>query len=142
MSTSKTSFVEFHDSRVVGICQGLGEISIHLAHAYVYEFEATPFEEPGIGLSQKARLLLTGVSESSIPNLDIQDEGDFVDIWRGTIWVNEEPNLNVIELPLNIQSAKIRIELRFNDGEEFHASCTGISYEGLSEPTFVERYRA
>ena len=142
MSTSKKYFVEFHDSQIGGIVQCAGEISIQLSHAYVYEFDVAPFEEPGNGLSQKARLHLTGVLEATIPDLLIEDEEDSVDIWTGTIWVNGEPIQDVFELPLKIQSANIRLELHFNAGEVFQASCTGITYEGLSEPTFVERYRA
>ncbi|MDP1833274.1 MAG: hypothetical protein Q8K67_14555 [Geothrix sp.] len=135
------TFAEFHDSQIRTISRHGDEIVVELPYVYLYLFEGTPFQEPGTGCGQIGRLVFTGVQSSEIPDLPLEHDDDTFDIWRGSIWVNDEHINGVFEIPLDIQSSNVRAEIQFNLGATFKVSCTGISYSGLSEPRFIERYR-
>ena len=113
-----------------------------LPHVYVYEFDDIPFREPGTGNSQAARMIFQGVSSAQIPLISPEDPDDAFDIWRGDIWVNGQQLNGVFEIPFEVKDSVIRVEIHLNCGLTFKATCTSISYFGLSDLSFVERYRA
>ncbi|HXC15813.1 MAG TPA: hypothetical protein VNV60_00065 [Holophagaceae bacterium] len=135
------TFAEFHDSRVKAISQHGNEVAIEFPHMYLYLFEGEPFQEPGAGYSQMGRLVFWGVQSVEVPELPNEGKDDSNYVWEGSIWVNGHQLNGVFEVPLEVQSTRIDAEIRFNQGQVFKVSCSGVSYSGLSDPRFIERYR-
>jgi hypothetical protein len=135
------AFAEFHDSTVKSISRNGEEVVIEFPHVYLYLFDGEPFQQPGTGNSQVGRLVFSGVTSAEIPDLHPDDPDDEFDVWTGTIWVDGKEIRNVFEIPCSLRSQNILAEILFNTGQVFKVSCTGITYTGLNEPQFIERYR-
>jgi len=136
------TFAEFHDSRVRTISILGDEIIIEFPFVYLYLFEGAPFQEPGSGCGQIGRMVFSGVISSEIPHLQAEDETDDFDVWSGSIGVNGQSLNGVFELPLKVEASEVKAQIEFNSGAIFKVSCTGVSYFALSEPSFIEPYRA
>ena len=136
------TFADFHDSQVRTISKLGDEIVIEFPYVYLYLFDEVPFQEPGSGCGQVGRLVFSGVRSSEIPELKHEEDSDDFDVWFGSIWVDSQQLNGVFELPLKVESSEVTAEIEFNSGAVFKVSCTGVSYTALSEPRFIERYRA
>lgn len=129
--------LELHDSEVAMVRFDGGTAVIVFSHAYVHRSEGKPGEDPGTGWSQRAELVIEGVSETKLPHAWP------CRIYDGSLELAQIVHNNVIPIPL-VHDGRTKLRLDVADGDDNFTSLeiTGnrVCLTLLGEASYIEEF--
>jgi hypothetical protein len=125
-----TTWLEFHDSRLVAVNHTIKDVEI-LLDAYVHRWDAVGDSWTGTGWMQPVRILMSDVGGRSLgPVLPIA-------ISDGRLGVGTVTHDNLVRLPFNASDA-IRLSIQLTNGEAVEFVGSRVQIDVVGEARFVE----
>ncbi|MCI0559438.1 MAG: hypothetical protein MN733_13160 [Nitrososphaera sp.] len=126
--------IELHDSEIEDIAsRGDGSAVIRFSTAYVHESDGVPGVDKGIGLVQRAELIIErGQMTGKAPSFPMQ-------ISSGFTALSGKKQDNVITIPLDF-SGEFEVQIVFVSGHEMSIRGVGAKPIMYGEPEYVEEF--